>query len=196
MGGEFLQIVRSKKPCTLALTLINIVVFIVLSLMGNTENAAFMQAHGACYVPSVQAGEYWRLFTAMFLHFGVMHLAYNMLCLFTLGDIFERAAGSWRFLLIYFLGGLAGNLVSFFWERHTGLYAVSAGASGAIFAVIGGLLYLVIRKKGETDGIRKERMLLMTGLMIAQGFIETGTDNAAHIGGVAAGFLLCAVLSL
>ena len=196
MDKEFIQIIRSKSPCTLVLTIANILVFVVLSFLGDTQSAAFMEAHGACALPAVQSGEYWRLFAAMFLHFGAVHLIYNMLCLFTLGDLFEKAVGSVRFLVVYLVGGLAGNVVSLLWERHLGVYAVSAGASGAIFAVIGGLLYVVIRKKGRLAHLRLERMLLMVVLMIAQGFFEKGTDNAAHIGGVVGGFILTALLTI
>lgn len=194
MDKELIQIIRSKKPCTLALTVINIAVFIVLSFMGNTENASFMQSHGACWLPAIREGEYWRLITSMFLHFGAVHLFYNMLCLFTLGDLYERVVGPVRFMIIYLFGGLVGNLVSVVLQMRSGSYAVSAGASGAIFAVIGGLLYVVIRRKGRLGNISLNRMLLMVLLMVAQGFFEKGTDNAAHIGGVVAGFILCVVI--
>ena len=77
---------------------------------------------------------------------------------------------------------------------RTGNYAVSAGASGAIFAVIGALLVVVIRRHGRLGQIRLERMLLMTALMIAQGFVEAGTDNMAHVGGAIGGFVLAFLL--
>ncbi|MBO7710595.1 MAG: rhomboid family intramembrane serine protease [Lachnospiraceae bacterium] len=194
-ADEVRNAIRSRGKVTLSLVVVNVAVFIVLSLMGNTESAAFMAAHGACYAPYiVENGEYWRLFTAMFLHFGVVHLLYNMLCLLTLGDLLEKVIGPVRYLVIYVAGGLAGNVLSVLVGMRTHNYAVSAGASGAAFAVIGALLLVVIRRHGRLGQIRLERMLLMVALMIAQGFVEPGTDNMAHIGGVIAGFVLAFVL--
>ncbi len=194
MGRELIQIIRSRKKATLALVGANILVFLVLSVMGNTENASFMYRHGACWAPDVEDGEYWRLVTSMFMHFGVVHLMYNMLCLFTLGDLLERIAGTVRYLIIYLAGGLIGNVVSVVIALKMGNLAVSAGASGCIFAVIGALLWLVILNNGRLGGIRLDRMILMIVLMAAQGFVEGGTDNAAHLGGLAAGFLLGVLL--
>lgn len=194
-GGEFSRAVRSRGKVTLALAVINAAVFIVLSILGDTENAVFMAEHGACFAPYVlENGEYWRLFTSMFLHFGAMHLLYNMLCLLTLGDLLEKVIGPGRYITIYILGGLGGNVLSVGLAAANGSGAVSAGASGAIFAAIGALLVVVIRRHGRLGQIRLERMLLMVALMIAQGFIEKGTDNVAHIGGFLFGIVLAFIL--
>ena len=193
--GEIRDAIRSRGRVTLALAVINVGVHIVLSILGSTQSAQFMAEHGACYVPWItQRGEYWRLFTSMFMHFGVVHLLYNMLCLVTLGDLLEKVTGPVRYIVIYLLGGLAGNLLSVYVQMRTGNYAVSAGASGAIFAVIGALLVVVIRRHGRLGQIRLERMLLMTALMIAQGFVEAGTDSMAHVGGAIGGFVLAFLL--
>src|SRR5699024_3481221 len=129
----------------LCMVLLNILVFVVLEFWGNTEDPGFMLGHGASFVPLiVERGEYYRLFTSMFLHFGIEHLFNNMLVLIFLGDMLEKLAGKWRYLLIYLLGGLGGNLLSLAMELRSGEFAVSAGASGAIFAVIGALVFLVV----------------------------------------------------
>lgn len=206
----------SRKKMNLLITAVNIVVFLIFTIIGNTEDVSFMLEHGACYTPAILQGEYYRLVTGMFLHFGLYHLAYNMVCLIALGDVLETETGSVRYLLIYFLGGIAGNLLSMALELRAAGYgfaellsdglpkaealpagstfAVSAGASGAIFAVVGALLYIVIRNKGRLGTITLQRLALMAALSIAQGFTEVGTDNAAHIGGFAAGFLLAVAL--
>ena len=157
-------------------------------------DSGFMLAHGAAYAPLIMRGEYYRLFTSMFLHFGLTHLLYNMVCLLSLGALLETIVGPVRYFVIYLLGGLAGNLLSVYVQMRTGNYAVSAGASGAIFAVIGALLVVVIRRHGRLGQIRLERMLLMTALMIAQGFVEAGTDSIAHVGGAIGGFVLAFLL--
>ena len=134
---EIQDFLRSREKCNLLMVVINIVVFIVLEIMGSTTDTLFMVRHGAMYEPLVtQQGEYYRLFTCMFLHFGVQHLFYNMLLLIFVGDMLEKVAGKIRYLLIYLGGGLLGNFLSMMVAEKTGNFAVSAGASGAGAAVV------------------------------------------------------------
>ncbi|MEE0693000.1 MAG: rhomboid family intramembrane serine protease [Lachnospiraceae bacterium] len=192
---ELLSFIRTRQPVNLFLVAINILVFIVLSIIGDTQDAWFMAAHGACYTPFVlEYGEYYRLFTCMFLHFGIEHLFYNMLLLIFVGDTLEKTAGKVRYLLIYLIGGLAGNILSVWAGMDRAEYAVSAGASGAIFAVIGALIWIVLRNKGKLEGYSSQRLILMAGLSVVNGLTETGIDNWAHIGGLAGGFLLAVLL--
>lgn len=195
--SEIRSFLKSRQPVTLLIVGINIAVFIVLSILGNTEDALFMLNHGAVFVPLVvDGGEYYRIFTSMFLHFGLQHLFYNMLVLIFLGDYLEAALGKIRFLIIYLAGGIAGNLLSIAYELYTREFAVSAGASGAIFSVTGALIYLVLRKKDRVPGLSGQRLILMAVLTILQGMTAIGIDNEAHIGGLAAGFLLGWLLTL
>lgn len=191
---ELREFLVSRKKITLLMVAANLLVFAVFTILGNTEDVHFMLEHGACFTPAILEGEYYRLFTGMFLHFGSTHIVYNMICLIFMGDILETEIGSVKYLMLYLLGGLAGNLLSMAMDIRTGVYAVSAGASGAVFAIIGGLLWVIIRNKGKLGNITLQRMTLMAGLSILQGFTETGTDNAAHIGGFAAGVLLAVLL--
>lgn len=195
MLQEAIGFLRSRQKVTLFIAAVNIAVFIVLSVMGNTQDTIFMLRYGACYTPRILAGDYWRLFTAMFLHFGLPHLLYNMVCLVSLGDLLEKFAGHVRFALIYLISGLAGNLLTLYVEvRRGGSYAVSAGASGAIFGGIGGLMWLVLSGQFVHRRMHARRMGFLVVLMVAQGFLEAGTNNIAHIGGLAAGFLMAAVM--
>ena len=196
MLQEMMTFLKSRKKATLVLALANLAVFVVLSMMGNTESGNFLLRYGACYTPLILQGEYWRLFTAMFLHFGLTHILFNMVCLLAIGDMLETMVGTVRFLIIYILGGLAGNLVSMAWELHTGQYAVSAGASGAIFAVIGGVFVYSLKNRKNVNQEWMRRLVLMVVLMTLEGFTESGTDNAAHVGGLFAGMLLTALLTL
>ena len=190
MLQEMQQFIVTRKKANLTIVIINVVAFVILSFLGNTQSTAFMMAHGACYPPLIAGGEYWRLITGMFLHFGLVHLIYNMICLLSLGEVLETCMGTVRYLIIYLIGGIAGNLLSLALELRTGHYAVSAGASGAIFAVIGAMLAVAIRRRGRLGNLFLRRMLLMSALMISQGFLETATDNAAHVGGFVTGLLL------
>ena len=184
-----------KAPCTILIAAINVIVFFVLSFQGMTEDGAFMLKHGAMYVPLMIAqGEYYRLFTSMFLHFGFDHLLNNMVMLVLIGWNLEIEIGKIKFLLIYILSGLGGNILSAWWDIQTGEYAVSAGASGAIFGLIGALLYVAIRNRGRIGDISGKGIIFMIILSLYYGFTSTGVDNMAHIGGVLSGFLLSILL--
>lgn len=188
---EIISFVRSRQPVNFIIVLMNVVVFLVLSVMGDTQDAVFMLNHGASWEPYIlEYGEYYRLVTCIFLHFGIDHLFYNMLLLIFLGDSLEQIVGKLRYLAIYLLGGVAGNIVSVWVSAGTENYAVSAGASGAIFAVVGALLWIVIRNGGRLKGYSSQRLFLMAAFTIVNGLTTTGVDNMAHIGGLAAGFLL------
>ena len=180
-----------KAPCTVILAAANIIVFLGLSFLGMTEDAGFMLEHGAMYVPYIVGREeYYRLFTSMFLHFGYDHLFNNMVVLVTMGWVLESEIGKIRFLIIYFASGLAGNLLSLWIQIQSGDLAVSAGASGAIFGVIGALLYVAIRNRGRIGEVTGRGLMFMIILTLYYGFTSGGVDNTAHIGGLAAGFLL------
>ena len=144
---------RSKNSINLVIVVCNILVFLAVTLTGGTESSRHMMDCGAAYAPLIESGEYYRLFTSMFLHFGIQHLINNMLLLLFLGDYLERAVGKIRYLVIYLGGGLVGNLCSYLYElflMKTGeAPAVSAGASGAIFSAVGAMLVLLaFRKEG------------------------------------------------
>ena len=175
------------------MTAVNIAVFIVLAIIGNTEDSLFMYEHGACYTPAVMEGEYWRLISAIFLHFGAVHLIFNMVCLIGMGEMLETLTGPVRYLIIFLLGGIGGNLVSLAWDLKTGRYGISAGASGAVFAVIGALLVIFLIHRHEAGAERVKRMAMMVVLMVIEGFTQPGTDNAAHIGGLLTGMLLALI---
>ncbi len=192
-GGEDAIDRMRKNPVSrvnFTIIIINILVFTWVETTGSSENLAHMLECGAAFPPLIAAGEYYRLVTCMFLHFGFEHLFNNMLLLFFIGDYLERAVGPLRYGVIYLLGGLGGSLLSFFYNLEIGREVVSAGASGAVFAVIGAMVYVVIVHKGKLEDISLQRLLLMAVLSIYFGIVSGGVDNVAHIGGFAAGFLL------
>lgn len=186
---------RINAPCTIILAAINVIVFIVLSFQGMTEDGIFLLEYGAMYVPKViEDGEVYRLFTSMFLHFGFRHLMNNMLILVLAGWNLEIETGKIRFLLIYILSGIGGNILSAWWEVITADYAISAGASGAIFGIIGALLYVAIRNRGRIGEISGRGLIFMIVISLYYGFTSAGVDNMAHIGGLLTGFVSGALL--
>ncbi len=183
--------IRKKPYMTLLLIVANTAVFLLLSLGGMTEDAEYMLRHGAMYVPAlVEQKQYYQLFTSMFLHFGFSHLVNNMLVLFVVGEYMEEELGGVRYLILYLASGLSGNILSALWDIHIQSYAVSAGASGAVFGLLGALLYFAVRRHGRIGSLSGKRILFMVVLSLYYGFSSGGVDNAAHIGGLAAGFLL------
>lgn len=194
---EIKDFFKSRSVINLTIVMINVIVFLVLSFMGDTENADFMVQHGASYTPHiVQDGKYYLLVTSMFLHFGLDHLFNNMVVLIFMGDVLEKKLGKIRYLFIYFGGGIAGNCLSVYMDLQKAQYPVSAGASGAIFAVIGAILWLIIKNKGRLGDISGRKFVLMIVLSVFQGYTSIGVDNAAHIGGLVIGFFLCMILSI
>ena len=187
-----------QKPeaiCTIALIVINVAVFFILTMFGDTEDAVFMLQHGAMYEPNIIEGhEYYRIFTCLFLHFGITHLLNNMVMLGALGWNLELEIGKVRFVIIYFASGIIGNIVSLFYDLTLEQPAVSAGASGAIFGLMGALLYVVIANRGRLGRLSGRGMLVMVALSLYFGLTSTGVDNLAHIGGVVSGFLLAVLL--
>jgi rhomboid protease GluP len=136
-------------------------------------------------------GEWWRLLTSMFAHFGFIHLALNMWALVNVGPFLERLFGRVLFAVIYLGAGLGGGLLSLAWN---GDRVWSAGASGAIFGLYGALLgYLLREKQGLPRLVFKPMLrstLLFTALNVLLGATRPGIDNACHLGGLLTGFLL------
>ncbi len=185
-------------PVNITFALINVAVYIVLEILGDPTNASFMAAHGALYPPAVILdGQWYRLLTVAFLHFGLPHLINNLLLLVCLGSYLERAYGKVRFAILYLVCAIGANFVSLIHMVRTENYAVSAGASGVVFGMIGALLFYVISQKGHYRELPLRRLLIMLVLCLYFGFASGGlVDNAAHVGGLIIGFVIGAIYFL
>ncbi|MEM7343579.1 MAG: rhomboid family intramembrane serine protease [Chloroflexota bacterium] len=168
-----------------------IVIWLIMELLaGGSTNSLVLVRFGANFGPLIIDGQVWRLFTSMFLHIGLMHLVFNAYALFIFGLEMERLYGPDRYLVIYVLSGLFGSLLSF---ATRGPNVLSAGASGAIFGIIGmNLAFFLIHRDsfGEFGRSRLSSTLFIIGLNLFFGFTVPGIDNYAHIGGLIAGFAL------
>lgn len=183
---------EKKKPyITIGLIITNIIVFILLEWNGNSLDADYMLKMGAVYPEQIQKdGEYWRLITATFMHFGFSHLLNNMVLLGTAGQILERAIGPVKYVILYLLAGIGGSTLSYVQMLHSGDYAVAAGASGAIFGIVGALLWVVIRNKGHYETLTGKGLVGMIILCLYYGVSTGGVDNWGHIGGLLGGFFI------
>lgn len=187
-----MDFMEKKKPyITIGLIITNIIIFILLEWNGNSLDAEYMMEMGAVYPEKIQKdGEYWRLITATFMHFGFSHLLNNMVLLGTAGQILERALGPIKYLILYLLAGIGGSTLSYAQMIHSGDYAVAAGASGAIFGIVGALLWVVIRNKGHYETLTGKGLIAMIVLCLYYGISTGGVDNWGHIGGLIGGFLV------
>jgi len=184
-----------KAPCTVVLLAINIIIFFALTMFGATEDSAYMLEHGAMYVPYLtQNQEYYRIFTSMFLHYGFDHLMGNMVILGLLGWQLEQELGSVKYIILYLVSGLGGQFAMIYYDIFTKDYAPFAGASGAIFGVIGALLYVAVRNKGRVGKVSGPGLLVMIVISVYYGFTNPGIANFAHIGSLISGFLLAILL--
>ena len=149
---------------------------------------------GANYGPRTTQGEWWRMFTCMFVHIGALHLLFNMIALWNVGGFMEQVLGHTGCLVLYLLAGLLGSMASVAWNP----FAVSAGASGAIFGLYGGLLAFLVRHRDRQQyaflAALRTNTLAFLGYNVVFGFIIPGIDMAAHLGGLAGGFVCGFVL--
>lgn len=178
---------------TIVLIAINVMYFVILILNGSLSDSSYMLKMGANYgVYVFEKFQIWRLVTCMFMHFSVSHLIGNMFYLAIAGYNLEKEAGHLRFFLIYMLSGIGASLVSAGYYYLAGINTISAGASGAIYGLVGAMLYVTFRNRGR---IRSPQLFLRIGIIIIflfySNFItEDGVDGAAHIGGFIFGLAL------
>jgi membrane associated rhomboid family serine protease len=180
---------RHVNAVTMTLIGINVVVYALELAAGGTINGLgnTIYEHGALFGPLVAAGDWWRLITSAFLHYGPFHLAMNMYSLYFAGSILEQVIGRWRFVLLYVASGLAGAAGALVWSPNV----PTVGASGAIFGVLGALFVLERRGHLATGG--QVAGLIVINLIFTfalSRFISVG----GHVGGLIGGFLLMSAL--
>jgi membrane associated rhomboid family serine protease/Tfp pilus assembly protein PilF len=177
---------------------INVAVFIGMLLSGASfmsPSGASLLAWGANYGPYTLTGDWWRLLTSCFVHIGIIHIAFNMWCLWSLGGMAERLYGHVTFACVYLLCGISGSLGSVLWHRAPTL---SAGASGAIFGIAGAVIASL--KLGEFASSEMaqgtmQSLMFFVGYNVIFGAISGSTDNACHAGGLLAGVVLGALIA-
>jgi rhomboid protease GluP len=180
---------------TVALIIINVIVFLVLETMGDTENTIFLFEHGAMYVPSVlEDGEWYRIFTHMFLHSGEEHILNNMLMLGILGYQMEREYGRIRYLITYFVCGVGATVISAIPEILSNEYVVSVGASGAIMGLFGAMLVMIFKNRRQFEQVSSIPRLAIVFCIMVFGNMEAGVDWMAHLGGALTGVIMALLI--
>ncbi len=189
----FTKIFEPKKmivtPIIIALC---VLMFIATYIWGRgSEDSITLLLFGANYRPLVQIGQFWRLATSIFLHAGIVHLLVNMYSLYILGKQMEGFLGRFKFLIVYLGSGILGSLLSV--VVHS---SVSVGASGAIFGLLGSLLYFGYHYRLYLGTVLKTQVIPIIIINLLIGFLVPGIDNFAHIGGLVGGYLLTMVVGV
>jgi rhomboid protease GluP len=189
----------SSMAVTQAIFGINVAVFVAMALAGvslTEPTLGQLWNWGANYGPLTIGGQWWRLLTCVFVHIGIIHIAFNMWCLWNLGKLAESVYGHWTFGAVYLITGVAASVTSLAWNPG----GTSAGASGAIFGIAGALVasfYLgeFSLPKAAVSGLLRS-VLVFVGYNLVFGAMSGHTDNAAHVGGLVSGLILGALIAL
>ena len=170
-------------PVITTLLAINIVVYFLTLLPEIGDEIVW---RGISYNLLITHGEWWRLVTSLFLHGGFTHILFNMFSLFVFGPELERMVGKGRFLLIYFVSGIAGNILTYFiqdWQF------ASLGASGAIYGIFGAFGALVYIMKSNFPQLKQVILpIIIVGVIMT--FLQSNINIIAHLGGLGTGFIL------
>lgn len=172
---------------TYVLVALNIIVYIITAVLSRdifTSNINVLISMGAKVNSLISSGEYYRLFSCMFLHAGVIHLAFNMYALVIIGPLVERVYGKKKYIFIYFFSGIAASVFSYVFSPQ-----ISIGASGAIFGLLGASLVFSIKMKERINKGYMYSILSVIVINLVLGFSASDIDNFGHIGGLVGGIL-------
>lgn len=184
------KVFKAKFPMvTYMIIALNLIMYFVPYLFGESQGIILdLCVHG----PSIRYGQYYRLITGAFVHSGLMHLAFNCYALYVIGSQLESFLGKAKFTVIYFVSALFGSLVSMIFNGNV----ASVGASGAIFGLMGALLYFGYHYRVYLGNVLKSQIVPLILINLLFGFVVEGVDNAAHIGGLIGGALITMALGV
>ncbi len=185
------KIFSPKKPViTYALIVLNIMIYLYMLLYDGDGSLSYNLANN--YI-SLRSGKYYTLITSMFLHADIIHIAFNMYALYILGPQVEKYYGKCKFLLIYFLSGILGNIFScVFMDSNV----FSIGASGAIFGLLGSIAYFTYYYRATLQGLLRSQVVPVILLNLVIGLLIPGIDVSAHLGGLIGGVLISMAIGI
>ncbi|WP_236747659.1 rhomboid family intramembrane serine protease [Acetilactobacillus jinshanensis] len=184
--------IKDRPYITEALLGIMILVYLVMSVTGGTNNPYNLIRFGAKVNPLIIQGQYWRFVTPIFIHLNFTHILFNGITFYYLGVQIERLFGHLRFLIIFMISGIAGNMFSFAFNT-----SISVGASGAIFGLLGAFM-MIGEIAWRNPAIRQMTKLFVIFILLnlVSDFLTVGIDISGHIGGLIAGFLCAYIVGL
>lgn len=189
---------NNEKPyVTYSLIVINVLVWIYMEINGGSTNTINLIRFGAVDFLSVfRKGEYYRIITSMFIHIGISHLLFNCFSLYIFGTRIEKYMKKWEYILLYMMSGILGGLTSIIVDLLNNRIAISAGASGAIYGILGAILVYSKVYKKHIGGISFYTILIMLIAGIAFGLMDSAVSNMAHLGGFLSGALIAFLFTL
>lgn len=177
-------------PVTSLLLLINVAVFIVLSLNGGSTNGQTLADYGAV-TNAPGYDQWWRVVAAIFLHNGFDHLLSNSFGLLVFAPPLERLLGSLRYIVLYMASGIIGNIISLeIYQQAANQIYIAVGASGAIYGIYGAFLYIALFQRQIMDEASRKTMYTILGLGLVYTFVVPGIGIWAHLGGLVAGLFI------
>jgi len=202
MREFFLEMKKYLAPFNISVIICCILVYIIGEILClKTGYDILYERFALNWKLVLEDGEYYRTLTYMLLHGGISHLFSNIFVLFFVGGTVERALGGFKYLVNYVASGFVAGVISVYYNKwlyyHTLVdkaMVYSVGASGAIFGVVGALLWLAVANKGRIEGVSTRRMIMFILLSVYEGFANSGIDNAAHLGGLLFGVLSAVIL--
>ena len=184
------QVFKDKVPyITYFLIALNVIFYIVPILLGDYQ---WILNSGCVHGPSIRGGQYYRLLTGMFLHGSIFHIFFNCYALYIIGSQIESFMGKTKYIIIYLFSGIMGSLFSMTFGGAT----ASIGASGAIFGLMGALLYFGYYYRVYLGNVLKSQIIPLILFNLVLGFIIPGVDNFGHIGGLVGGLLITRALGV
>ncbi|MEQ8190403.1 MAG: rhomboid family intramembrane serine protease [Candidatus Eremiobacterota bacterium] len=195
---RFREAMNKTRPyVTWILLALNIFIWFVMEGAGGTENVNVLTVFGVNERIAIWKGEYWRLFSSMFIHIGLLHLAGNCLFLYLCGPLLELSYGHEKFLIIYILSGFLGNILSLLGMKYS-VTGISAGASGALFGILGALISFTITERTvlpqKLYRSLIKNLILIVVLNLLVGLVIPNIDILAHTGGFVSGLILGYIL--
>ena len=184
------QVFKDKVPyITYFLIALNVIFYVVPILLGDYQ---WILNSGCVHGPSIRGGQYYRLLTGMFLHGSIFHIFFNCYALYIIGSQIESFMGKTKYIIIYLFSGIMGSLFSMTFGGAT----ASIGASGAIFGLMGALLYFGYYYRVYLGNVLKSQIIPLILFNLVLGFIIPGVDNFGHIGGLVGGLLITRALGV
>lgn len=185
---------KNRYLVTWSIILLNLVMYVISSMLSGNPfvmDTNVLNILGAKNNELIMAGQYYRFITCMFLHGNLIHIASNMYSLYCVGYMVEEVYGRAKYIFIYFLSGVISSYVSFLFSD-----AISVGASGAIFGVLGAALVFSFRYKNRIGKALFINIIAVTALNVFIGLSMTNIDNFAHVGGLISGIIISAIIGV
>lgn len=180
-------------PITSVIIALNVIMLVLMEIYGSSEDVYTLLKFGAMFKAEGFVTEWWRFITAIGLHIGWTHLLFNCFALLVFAPPLERMLGKYRYVLLYVLSGVTGNVFSYLIQSDS---YIGAGASGAIYGVYAAYIFLAVFRKDIMNYSSRKTIQTIVIIGVIYSIIVPRVDLWAHMGGFAGGFVTMALIVL